>query len=162
MVSRPQRWAGGDGGSSRRPGGRRATVTLTGARSDAYGQIAQADIIGRNNRHAVLFDGSFAGSFDEFFDELFDVMDMKGRRMGRLEAAADRLDKALADLEAALARRAERDSESYVGRLQLDFDRLRGEHAGLRDTAGTVAGRLDTLVQRLDGLLETDTVTGGS
>ncbi len=82
--------------------------------------------------------------------------------MGRLEAAVDRLDEALAGLEAALGRRAERDSESYVGRLQTDFDRLREEHAGLRETAGAVAGRLDSLVQRLDGLLETETAASGS
>lgn len=81
--------------------------------------------------------------------------------MGRLEAAADRLDKALADLEAALARRSERESESYAGRLQLELDRLRGEHAGLRQTADTVSGRLEVLVERLDSLLETDSVAGG-
>lgn len=82
--------------------------------------------------------------------------------MGRLEAAADRLDQALADLEAALARRAERESESFVGRLQSDLDRLRGEHAGLRDTANAVVGRLDMLAERLDGLLETESAPGAS
>ncbi|MFO1188558.1 MAG: hypothetical protein U1E97_02945 [Alphaproteobacteria bacterium] len=82
--------------------------------------------------------------------------------MGRLEAAADRLDKALADLEAALARRSERESESYAGRLQVELDRLRGEHTGLRQAADTVSGRLDALVERLDSLLDAETAAGGS
>lgn len=126
-------------------------VALTAPRPGAYGLKIEIIILGQRNRpqhgHIAAF---------------FDIMDMKGRRMGRLEAAADRLDKALADLEAALARRAERESESFVGRLQSDLDRLRGEHAGLRDTANAVVGRLDTLAERLDGLLETESAAGAS
>lgn len=60
--------------------------------------------------------------------------------------ALARLERAIGRVDAAAAARGE--SEDASG-LKEAFDRLTGEHAALKDTAGRVATRLDAVIDQV-------------
>ena len=72
--------------------------------------------------------------------------------MTRLEEATQRLQAALDRLEQAAARRSA-DTPDTVD-LQAEIATLRRENAGLRELGGSVSGRLDAAINRLQLVLE--------
>lgn len=73
--------------------------------------------------------------------------------MDRLRAAEQRLDKAIADLDAGIkARLAE--GEGVQADLSRQIDALRRDCSALKDLARTANGRLESTVKRLRSLIK--------
>lgn len=73
--------------------------------------------------------------------------------MDRLRAAEQRLDKAIADLDAGIRSRVA-DGEALQADLTRQIDSLRRDYAALKETARAVNGRLDSTVRRLQRLIK--------
>ncbi|MEP4379008.1 MAG: DUF4164 family protein [Alphaproteobacteria bacterium] len=78
--------------------------------------------------------------------------------MSKLNEANDRLDAALARLEAAVTKRREADGRAAGAaadntRLQDELTKLRADFVTLQETSGTVSNRLDDAIGRLRNML---------
>jgi len=78
--------------------------------------------------------------------------------MSKLNDANERLDAALAQLEAAVTKRRDDDGQAASAaadnaRLQDELTQLRADFVALQETSGTVSSRLDDAVGRLRNML---------
>lgn len=78
--------------------------------------------------------------------------------MSKLNDANERLNAALAQLEAAVTKRREEDGQAAGvaadnARLQGELTQLRADFVTLQETSGTVSSRLDDAVVRLRNML---------
>lgn len=78
--------------------------------------------------------------------------------MSKLNDANERLDAALARLEAAVTTRREKESQAAGAaednqRLQGELTQLRADFVTLKETSGTVSSRLDDAIGRLRHML---------
>ena len=72
--------------------------------------------------------------------------------MSRLTEASQRLEQALEKLDKALQDKSEGDGR--MGDLQQALEEARVEHEGLKKVTKEVSDRLDSTIQRLNGVLE--------
>ncbi len=78
--------------------------------------------------------------------------------MSKLNDANERLDAALAQLEAVVTKRREEDGQAAGTaadntRLQDELTQLRADFVTLQETSGTVSSRLDDAIGRLRNML---------
>jgi division protein CdvB (Snf7/Vps24/ESCRT-III family) len=78
--------------------------------------------------------------------------------MSKLNDANERLDAALAQLEAAVTTRRDEDGQAAGAaadnaRLQNELTQLRADFVTLQETSGTVSSRLDDAVGRIRNML---------
>lgn len=79
--------------------------------------------------------------------------------MSKLNEANERLDAALARLEAAVTSRGRESGEAAAAaaadnqRLQDELNQLRADFVALQETSGTVSNRLDDAIGRLRNML---------
>lgn len=78
--------------------------------------------------------------------------------MSKLNNANERLDAALAQLEAAIAKRRDEDGQAagavaHNACLQDELTQLRADFVTLQETSGTVSSRLDDAVGRIRNML---------
>jgi hypothetical protein len=71
--------------------------------------------------------------------------------MGKIEAAARRLEQAVDRLEAACARLGQGADRE---RLAAELASAKADYAALAEATGTVATRLDATISRLNGVIE--------
>lgn len=79
--------------------------------------------------------------------------------MSKLNEANDRLDAAMTTLEKAVESRRQNatpanGSGEANDQLQAELDKLKTDFAALRETSGTVSGRLDDAIGRLRNMLD--------
>ena len=76
--------------------------------------------------------------------------------MSKLNEANDRLDAAMTLLEESVEARRDNVAASagQGGQMQAELDKLKTDFAALRDTSGTVSGRLDAAIGRLRNILD--------